>query len=127
MPLNRQQKRDALELIVFSVLKEGPLYGYAMIKRVAGQSEGLLRLTPGVLYPLLHELEKQKLITSRWEAVKSDRHANGTEVQGRKRKWYRIIAKGERRLEQRIRAHRTHQTMIESFLPVPPPAEGGTA
>jgi DNA-binding PadR family transcriptional regulator len=36
---------------------------------------------------------------------------------GRKRKWYRLSAKGRRRLEQRVAAHRAYQKVIESFLP----------
>jgi len=66
---NNDWKRDSQELVVLSVLNDRPLYGYAIIKQVRAQSEGRIRLTPGVLYPLLHELEGQKLVTSDWEAT----------------------------------------------------------
>jgi len=114
---NNDWKRDSQELVVLSVLNDRPLYGYAIIKQVRAQSEGRIRLTPGVLYPLLHELEGQKLVTSDWEAVRSDRRDDEDQSEGRKRKWYRLTAKGRKRLAQRIRAHRAHQEMIESFLP----------
>ena len=44
----------------------------------------------GTLYPILHRLESDKLIKSRWE-----------DDTGRKRKWYELTVKGARRLEQR--------------------------
>jgi DNA-binding PadR family transcriptional regulator len=106
--------QSAVELVLLSVLGDGPQYGYAISKRVAAGSEGAIRLTPGVLYPLLRTLEKQGLIAATWETVKSERAEEGT--QGRKRKWYRLSAKGRKHLDQRIAAHRAHQAMIERFL-----------
>jgi PadR family transcriptional regulator PadR len=120
-------KNDPLELVVLAVLADGPGYGYAITKQVAARSDGAMRLSPGVLYPLLSLLEKQGLITSSWDEVKSDRDAGepwvdaSGESRGRRRKWYRLSAKGRKRLAQRIEAHRAYQRMIESFLP------GGTA
>jgi PadR family transcriptional regulator PadR len=106
--------QSAVELVLLSVLGDGPQYGYAISKRVAAGSEGVIRLTPGVLYPLLRSLEKQGLILATWETVKSERAEEGTA--GRKRKWYRLSAKGRKHLDQRIAAHRAHQAMIERFL-----------
>lgn len=112
---NVKPQRESLEIVVLSVLSEEPLYGYSIIKRVSARSEDAIRLTAGVLYPLLHELEASRLIESTWETVRSDRA--GEESAGRKRKWYQITAKGRRRLNQRITAHRAFQAMIEAFLP----------
>lgn len=112
---NVKPQRDSLEIVVLSVLSDDPLYGYAIIKRVANRSDDAIRLTAGVLYPLLHELESNRLIESTWETVRSDRA--GESSAGRKRKWYQITAKGRRRLNQRITAHRAFQAMIEAFLP----------
>ena len=85
-----------------------------IIKQVAGQSEGAIRLTPGVLYPLLHQLEKQGLLLSDWESVQAAGKEDGA---GRRRKWYRLSAKGKKRLAQRVDAHRSYLAVIESFLP----------
>lgn len=113
--LGRDAKQAGVELVLLSVLADGPLYGYAISKRVAAGSEGAMRLTPGVLYPLLRSLEAQKLIEATWETVRSERAEEGTE--GRKRKWYRLSAKGRRHLAKRVAAHRERQAMIERFLP----------
>lgn len=112
--------RGSTDLLVLSVLADGPKYGYAIIKQVAGQSEGAIRLTPGVLYPLLHQLEKQGLLLSDWESVQAAGKEDGA---GRRRKWYRLSAKGKKRLAQRVDAHRSYLAVIESFLP---DAEGAT-
>ncbi len=122
-------KNDPLELVVLAVLADGPQYGYAITKQVGVRSGGEMKLSPGVLYPLLSLLEKQGLITSTWDEVRAERapdEAPGDEegARGRRRKWYRLSAKGKKRLAQRIEAHRAHQRMIESFLPG---KSGGTA
>jgi PadR family transcriptional regulator PadR len=103
------------ELVALSVLAEESLYGYAIAKRVAARSDDRLRLTPGVLYPLLKKLEKTGLVTATWETVRSDRAEEGSE--GRRRKWYRLSAKGRRRLAQHATAQRERQRLIEVFLP----------
>ncbi len=124
MPGPVKPQRESLELVVLGVLSEEPLYGYCIIKRVAARSEHAIRLTAGVLYPLLHELEAARLITSTWETVRSERA--GESSAGRKRKWYHITARGRRRLHQRITAHRAFQSMIEAFFPPPADEEAAT-
>ena len=88
--------------------------GYAITKQVAAQTDETIRLTPGVLYPLLHQMEKQGFVKAEWDAVKAE---SGKSKHGRQRKWYRLSAKGRRRLKQRAAAHRAYQQLIESFLP----------
>ena len=121
MPADHDLIRTSADLLVLSVLAEGPLYGYAISKKVAGQSQGAIRLTPGVLYPLLHQMEQQKLLLASWDEVQAE--GGGPDRPGRKRKWYRLSAKGRRRLAQRISAHRSYQNLIESFLPASGEAE----
>lgn len=105
------QPKDAAELIVLSLLAEGQQYGYAISKEVAVRSGGQVRLTPGVLYPLLKGLETQGLVLTNWEEVKAE-----DSEEGRKRKWYRLSAKGKKRLEQRIAAHKAFRAVIDAFI-----------
>ncbi|MCC7388852.1 MAG: helix-turn-helix transcriptional regulator [Phycisphaerales bacterium] len=111
------------ELVVLSVLADEALYGYAIAKRAAARSDDQLRLTPGVLYPLLKKLEKSGLVTATWETVRSDRAEEGSE--GRRRKWYRLSAKGRRRLAQHATAQRAHLRLVEAFLPPEEPENAG--
>jgi DNA-binding PadR family transcriptional regulator len=111
------ESRDPAELVVLSLLAEGASYGYAISKEVAGRSGGEMRMTPGVLYPLLKSLETDGLIASSWEAVRAETHrleAGATE--GRKRKWYRLTAKGKKRLLQRMAAHRRYRALMDTLL-----------
>jgi len=118
---------DPAELVILSLLAEGRMYGYALSKEAAARSEGAVRLTPGVLYPLLKRLEGEGLIVSSWETVRSERtekaEDNGagegeeSDGGGRRRKWYRLSAKGRRRLEQRVAAHRAYRAIIDLFIP----------
>ncbi len=70
--------------MVLAILSEGPNYGYAIIKRVNELSGEQMQWTDGMLYPVLHRLENQKLIRARW--CRSN--------VGRKRKYYSLTKKG---------------------------------
>ncbi len=119
MPRKPKHSRESIELVVLSVLEDTSLYGYQIIKEVGAKSDGEIRLTPGVLYPTLHEMEQSNYILASWEEVKSSRRSADDASPGRKRKWYRLSAKGKRKLSQGISAHRAYQAMIEAFLPSP--------
>ena len=74
--------------LVLAILAEGESYGYAIIKRVAELSGGQLQWTDGMLYPVLHRLERQGHVAAKWSA--SDN--------GRRRRYYRITREGRARL-----------------------------
>ena len=76
--------------LILSILSEGENYGYAIIKRVHELSNGQMQWTDGMLYPVLHRLEDQKLIQSKWR----------TSETGRKRKYYKINKKGTKALKE---------------------------
>lgn len=79
--------------LILSILAEGESYGYAIAKRVGELSGGTLQWTEGMLYPLLHRLERQGYIEGRW----------GTAESGRKRKYYRITKAGQAHLADQRR------------------------
>jgi DNA-binding PadR family transcriptional regulator len=76
--------------LVLAILAEGDSYGYAIIKRVAELSAGQLQWTDGMLYPVLHRLERQGLVSTKW----------GESDSGRKRKYYRITRAGRAQLAE---------------------------
>jgi PadR family transcriptional regulator PadR len=77
--------------LVLGILAEGDLYGYAIIKRVSELSAGGMQWTDGMLYPLLHRLERLGYVSSSW----------GTSEAGRRRKHYAITAAGREALADR--------------------------
>lgn len=79
--------------LILSVLADGDSYGYAIVKRVGELSQGSLQWTEGMLYPLLHRLERQGFIEGRWGEAES----------GRKRKYYRLTKAGKAHLADQRR------------------------
>ena len=74
--------------LVLAILAESESYGYAIIKRVAELSGGHLQWTDGMLYPVLHRLERQGYVAAKWDASEC----------GRRRKYYRITEEGRAEL-----------------------------
>ncbi len=87
--------------LVLSVLVDGESYGYALIKRVRELSGGGIEWTDGMLYPVLHWMEKEKLIESEWREAEGER----------RRKYYRLRREGRQALAQEkkqwLTVHRT--------------------
>jgi PadR family transcriptional regulator PadR len=52
--------------LVLGILSEGESYGYAIIKRVEELSAGELQWTDGMLYPVLHRLERNGFVEAEW-------------------------------------------------------------
>ena len=75
--------------MILSILQEGKNYGYKIIQRIKEISGGSLQWSDGMLYPILHRLEKEGFITSEW--IISDL--------GRKRKYYSITDVGKVELQ----------------------------
>lgn len=59
--------RSDLEAVVLAALREGPLHGYGIVRALRGQSDGVLKLGEGQLYPVLHRLEEEGLVFGEWE------------------------------------------------------------
>src|SRR5262245_52957150 len=78
--------------MVLGILAEGESYGYAILRRINELSGGELDWTEGLLYPLLHRLERLGYVEAYWQSVTGER----------KRKYYRITDDGQSELaEQR--------------------------
>ena len=88
--------------LVLAILSEGESYGYAIIKRVAELSGGNLLWTDGMLYPVLHRLERRGHAASRWVSAES----------GRRRKYYRITREGR----DHLRAQREQWQVVDETL-----------
>ncbi len=79
--------------LVLAILAEGESYGYAILKRVRALSAGELEWTDGMLYPLLHRLQRLGYVTTEWR----------TPPEARRRKYYAITDEGRAALaEQRL-------------------------
>jgi len=90
--------------LVLTIIAEGDSYGYAIIKRVSELSAGQLEWTEGLLYPLLHRLERQGHIEGTW----------GESETGRRRKYYRLTPDGKGALAGHQRQWRAVSTALEA-------------
>jgi PadR family transcriptional regulator PadR len=92
MDVNKDLIAACATPLVLAILAEEDSYGYAILKRVSELSGGELQWTDGMLYPVLHRLERQGHIKGKW----------GTSQTGRKRKYYHLTPRGRSQLaEQR--------------------------
>jgi DNA-binding PadR family transcriptional regulator len=102
MNINKDLVAASSTALVLAILAEGDSYGYAILKRVRELSGGELEWTDGMLYPVLHRLERADLIEARWTKAES----------GRQRKYYRITGAGRDQLADERRQWRTvHKTL----------------
>jgi PadR family transcriptional regulator len=107
VPISKDLVAASAVPLVLSILREGDSYGYAIIRRVFELSEGRLMWTEGMLYPVLHRLEAQGLVSSTWRDADS----------GRRRKYYRIRREGLAELEsQRGQWDAVLSAMRRTFL-----------
>ncbi len=79
--------------LVLAILEEGESYGYAIQKRIDELSSGEMEWTDGMLYPLLHRLDRLGYVAARWDAPEG----------GRRRRYYSITADGKRALTEQRR------------------------
>jgi DNA-binding PadR family transcriptional regulator len=90
------------EPLILALLAKGENYGYAIIQEMKVRSGGQLQWTDGMLYPVLHRMERNGLIKSRWVKMEN----------GRKRKYYSIKEVGKRAHKE----HREHWLKVHSVF-----------
>jgi len=95
--------------MILSILARGEIYGYQIIHNMIEISGGTMEWNEGTIYPVLHRLEKERLIQSRWKI--SDR--------GRRRKYYRLTESGRHELEREKRQWLSvHKVLSKLWEPV---------
>jgi PadR family transcriptional regulator, regulatory protein PadR len=77
-----------LDMIVLAALAAGPAHGYTIIQEIHRRSGGAFELPEGTIYPVLHRLEKNGLLTSRWTVAET----------GRRRRVYALTRRGRQAL-----------------------------
>jgi|SRR5262245_13158312 len=97
--------------LVLSVLTKGESYGYELIQTVRNLSGGRIDWTEGMLYPVLHWMEQERLIESEWRNAESG---------GRRRRYYRILKQGRKALQSEQEQWMTvHTTLIKLWKTKP--------
>jgi DNA-binding PadR family transcriptional regulator len=105
MGINKDLIAASSTPIVLAILAEGESYGYAILKRVRESSGGRIAWTDGMLYPVLHRLERLGHVEARWKVAES----------GRRRKYYRITRGGRAQLAEERRQWHAVDTMLRGI------------
>ena len=79
------------ELLVLRLLEDKEMYGYEIIQAIRLRSRDAIQFGEGVIYPLLHSLQKRKLVAIR-----------KAKVQGRPRIYYRLTRRGQKQLQTKV-------------------------
>jgi len=106
--LEREMRSGFIALLLLNVINqtEGPIYGYSIIKKLNGATQGRLRFKEGTVYPILRYLHNQKFLTS----------FLGESPTGAPRKYYLITEEGEKALETGINSWQELQDTITSIF-----------
>lgn len=91
MKIDKSLISGSTTLLVLSLLSREEMYGYQMITELARRSDHTFELKEGTLYPILHGLETERLVTVEEKKAET----------GRSRKYYQITRKGRRALEEK--------------------------
>ncbi|MCQ2484515.1 MAG: PadR family transcriptional regulator [Clostridia bacterium] len=105
MSINKELLKGSTAMLVLSVISEDDMYGYKIVKELEMRSENVFCLKEGTLYPILHLLEEEGMVTSYW-----------VDVENRKRKYYHITSKGKRQLKEKKEEFRVYSTAVERVL-----------
>ena len=94
-----------LDSLILAVVAAGPAHGYAIIEELKLRSRGTFALPEGTVYPALHRLERAGLLASGWSSAS-----------GRKRRVYKLTARGRRRLETSKREWSKFASAVDAVL-----------
>lgn len=90
------EKRDlfpgALEMMILRTLKRHPLHGYALAQHIKRNSNDLLQIEEGSLYPALQRLLKEELVKAEWATSSTNRRV----------RLYKVTAAGRKHLEREV-------------------------
>src|SRR5688500_15237391 len=98
--------RGTLDLLILHTLYAAPLHGWALSQSIQQQSENLLRVGQGSLYPALQRLEQQGWIESEWRTTDQNRPA----------KYYTLTASGRRALTAETKSWRQYVRAVDLIL-----------
>src|SRR5690242_9344053 len=80
--------QGTLDMLILKSLTHGALHGYAIAEFIRQNSEEILRVEEGALYPALHRLELRGLLSAEWGVSENNRRA----------KYYQLTAIGRKQL-----------------------------
>jgi PadR family transcriptional regulator PadR len=100
-----ESSKGHVDLLLLSTLGEEPTHGYGLVEGLRERSGGVFDLAEGTVYPALYRLERQGLVTSRWEDGRT-----------RRRRVYRLTRRGRTELARERMAWQTYANAMRAVL-----------
>ena len=94
-----------LDPLILATVAQEPAHGYAILQRLRQRSEGAFELAEGTIYPALHRLERDGLLSSSW-----------SDESGRRRRVYELTARGRRAVGERRREWRSFSAAVNAIF-----------
>lgn len=110
MKIEKSLLSGSTPLLVLSLLRDGDKYGYEMAETLAQRSDNTFQLKEGTLYPLLHALEKKRLVESYTKES----------PEGRQRKYYRLTEDGRDQLEHKTQEWKLFSEKVNAVIGAAP-------
>lgn len=104
--MEKDLRKGSARVLILAMLAEKPMYGYQIAKELKRRSKGYFAFKEGTLYPALHGLEKEGLLTSEWEVMHK----------GPSRKYYRLTQEGRKALAAGTKEWATFSRRLLSIL-----------
>jgi PadR family transcriptional regulator, regulatory protein PadR len=96
LSMKNHEQRDlfpgALEMMILRTLKRQPLHGYALVQHIKRNSDDLLQIEEGSLYPALQRLLKEELVKAEW----------GISSTNRRVRVYKLTSVGAKHLQREV-------------------------
>jgi PadR family transcriptional regulator, regulatory protein PadR len=94
-----------LDPLILATIAQEPAHGYAIVQRLAQRSSGAFALAEGTVYPALHRVEREGLLSSSWSTDS-----------GRQRRVYSITAAGRSAFQARRGEWTTFSRAVEAVF-----------
>ena len=98
--------RGTLDMLILRSLSLASMHGFGITKRIEQISRGVFRVNPGSLLLGFQRMEREGLIEAEWRSTENNRRA----------KFYRITARGRKRLERETRDWERRTAAIARLL-----------
>lgn len=108
--VRQQMRKGTTTVVILKLLVDvgEPMYGYQIIRRLEERSGGFFEFKEGLVYPRLHQMEREGLLRSKWLG----------EPGTRRRKVYSVTEAGHRRLEEELDQWRSFSTTLNRMLDI---------
>ncbi len=105
MKINKELLKGSTSVLILKMLENQDMYGYEIIKEMLRKSGGVFEFKEGTLYPILHAMEVDDLVSAYWEVKEA-----------RNRKYYRITPKGRKQLLEKKQEWNLFRNAVDGVL-----------